>query len=137
MTRPTRSPRRRYALRLALGMAGYLVFLAIAVRLVRDGNATGTLAWVLALLPGLCVASVFWSFGRLLAEETDEYQRMLLVRQSLVATGFTLTVATLYGFLESFGLVPHVDAFYLVTLWFVGLGVGECWNAMAGGRRQA
>lgn len=137
MTHDLHAPRRRYAVRLAVAMAGYLLFLAIAVRLVRDGDLTGPLAWLLALLPGFCVASVFWSFGRLLVEDTDEYQRMLRVRQSLIATGFTLTVATLYGFLDTFGLVPHVDVFYLMPLWFIGLGIGEAWNAMAGGRTAA
>ena len=124
--------RRRYAFRLAASMAGYVITLALAITFVRDGGISGPLAWLLALLPGLCVASVFWAFGRLLVEESDEYQRLLLVRQSLVATGFTLTVATLWGFLEMFGLVPHVDVFYLVVLWYLGLGIGGCFNGASG-----
>lgn len=132
MTRCSSPAARRYARRLFVAMAAYLVTLALAVAFVRDGGVTGPLAWLLALLPGLCVASVFWAFGRLLVEETDEYQRMLLVRQSLIATGFTLTIATLWGFLEMFGLVPHVDVFYLVVLWFLGLGIGSCYNCAAG-----
>ena len=66
--------------------------------------------------------------GRLLVEEQDEYLRMLLVRQTLVATGFTLTIVTVWGFLENLDLVAHVDAFYVAILWFVGLGVGSCFN---------
>ena len=127
---------RRYTRRLAAGMAGYVITLFLAVTLFgRDGGVTGPLAWLLALLPGLCVASVFWAFGRLLVEETDEYQRMLLVKQSLVATGFTLTVATSWGFLEMFGLVPRVDVFYLVVLWYLGLGIGGCVNGSVGSCR--
>ena len=64
--------RRRYAFRLAASMAGYVITLALAITFVRDGGISGPLAWLLALLPGLCVASVFWAFGRLLVEETDE-----------------------------------------------------------------
>ena len=125
-----RSPAmRRYTYRLAIAMTAYLVTLFLAVTLVRKGDLTGPLAWLLALLPGLCIASVFWVFGRLLIEETDEYQRMLLVRQSLIATGITLSVVTAWGFLETFGLVAHVDAFYIAPLWFIGLGLGACWNA--------
>ena len=67
---------------------------------------------------------MFWAIGRLLIEEQDEYLRSLLVRQMLVATGLTMVVATIYGFLENYGLVGHVDAFYLTVLFFVGLGVG-------------
>ena len=127
----TRSPAmRRYLLRLFVAMTFYLVTLAIAVRFVGDGSITGPLAYVLGILPGLSVAGIFWAIGRLLIEEQDEYLRMLLVRQTLVATGFTLSIVTVWGFLENLDLVAHVDAFYIAVLWFVGLGVGSCFNAV-------
>lgn len=127
--RRTRNPaQRRYVLRVAVAMAAYLVTLSAALRFVGGGAVSGPLAYLLALLPGISVAGVFWAVGRLLVEEQDEYQRMLLVRQSLVATGFTLSVATIWGFLENFELVPHVDAFYIAILWFFGLGLGSGYN---------
>jgi hypothetical protein len=55
---------------------------------------------------------------------------MLLVRQTLVATGFALSVATVWGFLENFELVAHVDAFYIAILWFLGLGLGSLYNRL-------
>lgn len=119
---------RRYLIRLAISMGAYMATLALALRLVGHGNVTGPLAYLLALLPGISVAGVFWAIGRLLVEESDEYLRMLLVRQTLVATGFTLTLATMWGFLENFDLVEHIDAFYIAILWFVGLGVGSAYN---------
>lgn len=128
MTRCASPAARRYARRLFVAMAAYLVTLALAVAFVRDGGVTGPLAWPLALLPGLSVASIFWIIGRLLVEENDEYLRMLLVRQALFASGFALSVATLWGFLDTFGLVPRLPAFYLAVLWFLGLGLGNCWT---------
>ena len=125
-----RLAQRRYVVRVAVSMAAYLITLALAIRLVRDGTLTGPLAWAIALLPGLSVAGVFWAVGRLLIEETDEFVRMLLVRQVLIATAITLSVATVYGFLENFGLVGHIDAFYIAILWFVGLGVGALVNKL-------
>jgi hypothetical protein len=126
-----RSPAmRRYLLRLAFSMIAYVATLAAALRFVGSGAVTGPLAYLLALLPGLSVAGVFWAIGRLLIEEQDEYIRMLLVRQVLVATGFTLSVVTIWGFLENFGLVSHVDAFYITVLWFGGLGLGSCYNSL-------
>ncbi len=121
---------RRYLLRLAVAMASYIVTLTIAVRFVGGGIVVGPMAYALALLPGLSIAGVFWAVGRLVQEEQDEYQRMLLVRQILVATGFTLSLVTVWGFLENFGLVHHVDAFYVAVLWFVGLGVGKAANML-------
>ena len=130
MTTTKSRAQRRYVLRISLAMALYIVTLTAALRFVGGGTVTGPLAYLLALLPGLSVAGVFWAIGRLLVEERDEYLRMLMVRQSLVATGFTLTVVTMWGFLENFDLVPHVDSFYIAVLWFTGLALGTCVNAL-------
>jgi len=132
MTNHRRPAMRRYVVRTFVAITGYLLTLAAAVRLVRDGSLTGPLAWLLALFPGLCVIGLFWAYARLLLEEQDEYLRMLMVRQLLVATGFTLSVATVWGFLANFGQVSQIDGFYFAVLWFVGLGLGQAWNCWAG-----
>jgi len=124
---------RRYVVRVLVAMTGYIATLFLAEILIDDRGLSGPLAWLVALLPGLCVASVFWAIGRLLIEETDEYLRSLLVRQMLVATGLTMVIATIYGFLENYDLVGHVDAFYLTILFFAGLGVGALVNKLTNG----
>ncbi|MEO7504362.1 MAG: hypothetical protein ABIT69_04175 [Sphingomicrobium sp.] len=121
-------PQKRYVLRVFVSMAFYMVFLSFALHYVGHGLVKGPLAYVLGALPGFAVIGVFWAIGRLLVEETDEYQRMLLVRQSLVASAFALSIATVWGFLENVSLVPHIDAFYIAILWFAGLGVGSLVN---------
>jgi hypothetical protein len=124
-----RSPAvRRYVVRLACATGAYLVTLWLALRFVD--SASGPLAYLLAALPGISVAAMFWAIGRLMIEEQDEYQRMLFVRQSLVATGFTLSIVTIWGFLENFDLVRHVDAFYIAILWFIGLAFGSIYNVL-------
>jgi len=125
---------KRYVIRVAISMSAYIVTLLLAVRLVRDGHTTGPLAWLLAALPGLAVCGTFWAIAQLLVEETDEFQRMLLVRQSLIASAFALSISTVWGFLENAKLVGHVDAFYIVILWSIGLGVGKVVNALTLGR---
>jgi len=122
------SAQRRYVRRVGVAMLAYLATLFLAVSLVKHGRVDGPIAYLLAILPGISVAGVFWAIGKLLVEDQDEYLRMLLVRQTLVATGFTLTLVTVWGFLENFRLVPHVDAFYVAVLWFVGLGIGSLYN---------
>lgn len=124
---------RRYVLRIAIATGCYLVTLALAIRCVRGGMVTGVPAYLLGILPGLSVAGFFWAVGRLIVEETDEYLRLLLVRQVLVATGFTLTLVTIWGFLENLRLVDHVDAFYVAILWFIGLGIGSAVNRLTTG----
>ncbi len=119
---------KRYVLRVAVSMAAYLVTLSIALRFVGNGRVTGPSAYILATLPGIAVLGIFWAAGRLMVEETDEFQRMLLVRQSLIATAFALSIATIWGFWESVGLVRHLDAYFVAILWFGGLGVGSLVN---------
>ena len=68
---------------------------------------------------------MIWAMGLLLREESDEYLRARLVQQSLIATGFMLTVATLYGFLNTFDVAPRVDAWAVFPLWALGLGLGR------------
>ena len=130
MTRVMNAPAKRYLQRLAISMALYMLTLFAAVHFVGRHIVTGPAAYLLAILPGICVCGVFWAVGRLIIEQDDEYQRMLLVRQTLVATAFALSLATIWGFLESVGLVPHIDAYFIAILWFAGLGVGAFVNRL-------
>ena len=119
---------RRYAWSVMLLMAGYALVL-FGVNVYFENSApTGALAYIAAALPALPIVGVFIVIGRLLVDlRTDEYVRMLMVRQTLVATAFALTVATVWGFLESFQLAPHIEAYWFAVLWFAG--VGGCLNA--------
>ncbi len=119
---------KRYVRRVLVSMTCYIITLSIALHYVGKGHATGPLAYFLAVLPAVSVMGVFWAVGRLLVEEQDEFQRLLLVRQSLVATAFALSIATAWGFLEAVGLAPHVDSYFIAILWFAGLGVGSLVN---------
>ncbi len=134
MARHRNPAQKRYVVRVFFSMSAYIVTLSLALHTIPRGIVTGPLAYILGALPGVAVAGVFWAIGRLLIEETDEYQRVLLVRQSLIASAFSLSIATIYGFLENVSLVPHIDAFYIAILWFVGLGVGSLVNWLTIGR---
>lgn len=120
---------RRYTFRVVVLMIGYAVLLFAANWLFKTGYANGPAAWLIAILPALPIIGVVAAIGRLIIELRDEYVRMLFVRQTLIATGFMLAVATAWGFLEDFGLVPNLPAYYAAVLWFGGLGVGGCVNA--------
>lgn len=96
----------------------------------------GPLSYFVAILPALPIIGIFAAIGRYLVEESDEYLRMLTVRQTLVASGFALSIATAWGFLESFDLAGHLDAYWIAVVWFVGLGVGSCVNAALARRQQ-
>ena len=110
--------------------AGYVVVMLGAIILHDRLHVAGPALYVIAVLPALPLIGVVWALGRFLIEETDEYQRALAVRKMLVASGFLLVVATVWGFLEEFGLAPHLPAYWCFIVWCFGLGVGACWNKL-------
>lgn len=121
---------RRYNWRVVWLSLLYVVFLLGAVFALKLDLATGPLAYLVAVLPALPVIGIIAAIGRYLVEEEDEYVRMLMVRQTLWASGFSLSAATIWGFLESFDLIGRVDGYYVVIVWFFGLGVGGIVNKL-------
>ena len=107
----------------------YAILLMGAVYGFKHHLLNGGLAYIVAILPALPIIGIFTAIGRYLIEEQDEYVRMLMVRQTLWA-GFALSAATIWGFLESFGLAGHVDAYYIAVAWFFGLGIGGVINKL-------
>ena len=108
----------------------YAVLLIAVVYGFKHHFISGPLAYVAAILPALPIIGIFAAIGRYLVEEPDEYIRMLMVRQTLWASGFALSVATVWGFLENFDLVEHVDAYSVAIVWFAGLGIGSVINRL-------
>ena len=119
---------RRYNRRVMLLSIVYAALLFATIHLFVQGTLHGPITYVAALLPALPLIGIFFVLGRYIVEETDEYLRMLMIRQSLIATGFMLSVMTAWGFLEGFGLVPHIAAYYAAVLWFAGLWIGWGYN---------
>ena len=110
-----------------------LVYAAILISAVygfKHNLVPLPLKYPVAILPALPIIGIFVAIGRYLMEEQDEYVRMLMVRQVLWASGFALSLATVWGFLDSFGLVGHADGYYIVIAWFFGLGVGGMVNKL-------
>ncbi len=125
---------RRYNRRVMMLSMVYAITLLGAVYLFNHHLIGGPVAYGVAMLPALPIIGIFAAIGLYLVEETDEYVRMWMVRQSLWASGFALSIATIWGFLESFELVRHVESYYVAVLWFGGLGLGACANKLTLGR---
>ena len=123
-------PARRYAIRLGVSMALYIVSMIAGVYLVRQQHVTGPILWPLALLPGLGIVGAFYAIGMLILETTDEFLRMLIVRQVIYASGLAMAAASIWGFLENFELVAHIPAFYWAVAWFAGFGIGGFVNRL-------
>ena len=125
---------RRYMIRLAVLMSLYVILIFAVGWTFRHSDIAGIPAVALAITPALPIIGVFWAVMRLLVEENDEFIRMLQVRQCLFATGFCLTVMTIWEFLQNYDIVPAGNGgFGAAFFWFVGLGLGAVYNKLTMG----
>ena len=119
---------RRYTRRMIVASILYTAAIIAAATLLHDRSSLSAKAVVLALLPGAGVLMMIHAMARMMMELTDEFIRMLVVRQALVATATTLSVTSVWGLLELYTDVPQVPIFWVFPLWCAGLGVGALFN---------
>ncbi len=119
---------RRFLLRIGLSALVLMVAVTVARQLVDTEAASGPVLWAVAMLPGIAMLGIFYAYGMLIVEQTDEFVRMLVIRQLVIATGIALAFATVWGFLEEFGLVAHIYAYYVAIAWIIGFALGGVVN---------
>jgi undecaprenyl pyrophosphate phosphatase UppP len=83
------------------------------------GNGIATIMAVAAALP---VLGIFASWGRYLSDEKDEYHHALVLRRNAIATNVTMGAAAVWGFLQAFGVMPLVEAYWIPVVWVVAQG---------------
>lgn len=122
----------RYTQGMAVTALLYVLGLGIAITLDRQMELSGATAFLIALLPIGPILAMIWVMGRYLVEEQDEYLRHKAMIASLVGLGVVLAVGSFWGFLETFGLVPHAPGWWAVPVWALGMGLGQAWMALRG-----
>lgn len=122
------SAMRRYNRRMIIASLSYVALLLAGASVAQRYAPPVAVRVLLALVVAAPVLLMIRAMALLLKEQSDEYLRMWTVQQSLIATGFVLTVSTLYGFLNVFDVAPRLDAYLIVPLWGVGLGIGAVYN---------
>lgn len=126
----------RYTKGMMISAAGYMLGLGIAITLHERQGLAGLSGFLVAMLPVVPIFGMIYVMGRYLAEERDEYLRYRAVIAALVGLALVLGVGSFWGFLETFGMVPHVPGWWAVPIWAIGLGIGQCWMKMRD-RREA
>ena len=121
---------KRYNVRVIWLSLAYAGLLLPAVYGFKHQLVSSPATYLVAILPALPIIGIFLAIGRYLVEEQDEYVRMLMVRKILWASGFTLSLATIWGFLDNFQLVGHIDGYWIIVLWYFGLGLGGLYNKL-------
>jgi hypothetical protein len=117
---------RAHTRRIMLLLLAYVVILPPLVWLRAHRHVSDLEALVMAIAASLPVLGIFASWGRYLSDERDEYQQSVALRRIAVATNATMGAAVVWGFLQAFGVMPLVEAYWIPTIWVVVQGMFGC-----------
>lgn len=117
--------KRRFTVRCSLSGALAVFFAVLTAVLLRLHLIHGPLVYLFAVLPALPILWCLWAVAQYLSEETDEFQRRLHIEYLLWGIGGALSVTTVWGYLEDYTRLPHLDLVYVYPIFwlFVGLAM--------------
>jgi len=116
---------RRYIYRLLPTMVIYIAFLFIAQWAFHHLHPAGIAVYLLAILPALPLLGTLAIVGLYIAEESDEFERSIIVQSMLWGLGGALSVSTIWGFLEDFAKAPHISSFYVYVFFWIFMGISQ------------
>jgi hypothetical protein len=128
---------RAHVRRIALLLLAYVVILPPLVWLRATRHISDPLLLVMAIAASLPVLGIFASWGRYLSDERDEYHQALTFRRIAVATNATMGAAVVWGFLQAFGVMPLIEAYWVPFLWVVMQGAFGCVSLFARQKRAS
>jgi hypothetical protein len=114
---------RRYQRRSLVAMMGYLLVLFGTVTFVRHGHPQGWSLYLCSALPAIPIIAVIGTMARYLKEETDEYQRLMIMRSLLVGTAALLGMVVISDFLRSFANLDPFPPFICFMVFALSFGI--------------
>jgi hypothetical protein len=63
--------------------------------------------------------------GLYIAEESDEFERSIIVQSMLWGLGAALSISTIWGSLEDFANAPHISTFYVFLFFWIFMGLSQ------------
>jgi hypothetical protein len=119
---------RRYLLRMASAMAGYIVILfSVGWAYHHGGLPEGPIRYLIAAAPALPVFWAIWAMMRFSAEEEDEYQRHLHNRAIIASLGLVLAFCVVWGLLQSYAGAGPVNLIYVFDIYWVAQLLATLW----------
>ena len=112
---------KRYFLRSGVCMTAY-GFVLVGGLMATMAGVPVSVRIFLAFTNAAAICGVFWTIFQLLAECDDEYQRLLLVRQTLLAAAATLVIATMWQFLAVYEVLREGPR-WIGALWVAMFGL--------------
>ena len=109
----------------------YAIILPPLVWLRAHRHVSDLLLMIMATAAALPVLGIFASWGRYLSDERDEYHQAITLRRMAVATNATMGAAVVWGFLQAFGVMPLMEAYWIPFVWVLVQGAFGCIGALA------
>lgn len=110
---------RRFMVRMWAAAGLCVLFSVIAALSFVFAQLTGIAAYLVASLPALPIVWALLGTAAYLTEETDEFQRNVLVQSLLGGMGVTLAAITIWGYLEDFARAPRLHLAWVYPLFWL------------------
>lgn len=121
--RPANSAQRRYLFRMQAS-AGFSIAFSIAAKLIlRYEHLPHGAGYLVAILPAFPIMAALVVTALYLSEETDEFQRQVLIESLLGGMGITLAGTTVWGYMESMAAAPHLDSIWIYPIFWIATAV--------------
>ena len=109
----------------AVALVASEVMWAVAFLWVDRAKVEGPMLWVPAALTTLPVVGLIWVMARYLAEEVDEFHRLLVVRCLLWGTAAVMTSVCFHGLLQLLGWKGNWSAGVELGMFFAAMLVAK------------
>lgn len=120
------APVRRYMARMGLSMFFYVIILMASVAALNRFELSLQIKTILAIFTALPIGGVIWAIASLIADpDTDEFERMIMAKSTLLSTAMILFFSALWGFLENFAEAPDFPLYLLIPVFFGLFGLTQ------------
>jgi len=107
-------------------LLAYVIVLPPLVWVRANTAVAGYIPTLTAIAASIPVLGIFASWGRYVSDERDEYHQALTLKRIAVATNVTMGAAVVWGFLQAFGAMPLVEAYWIPFVWVIIQGMFAC-----------
>jgi len=116
---------KRYQRRVQVAMAVYFVVILGAAWVVKHLAVVGWRLYFWSVLPAVPIMVVIVAMGRYLQEESDEYQRLMMMRSILVGTAALLGTIVVSDFVRAFAEVDPFPPFASFIVFAVAMAIAQ------------
>lgn len=120
MTTPSET-NRKYLIRAFLFLGAYVAMNVAAITGAFDGMKPRG-AWGFSLVVAAPIIGHIWSY-LVWMRDSDEFVRTLAAKRFIVATGVTLAITSIWGFMELYAKAPHVSPAMVYPLLWAAFGI--------------